>query len=846
MNFKLSAGFSPTLLFAFACRLFASEAGAQELPEAPKVEITIGGEPVSPRIEYAGGEGEHATHLVHLDFALKLQQAGKLDFAAGDRNTGSIALNMLDGAQRIVGVEVSQTFQVGQLKLVNPLASLSDEELRGLWGVKIDQWSDEIARKLNEIDFELACVTVGSDAAIAPDRAVPPLPADVRVLRLESNSNRGRFNNFAALRNLKQLTSLAVKTIGGTFDCRALSESTQLETLDLTGNRLQNADALASLTELKVLKLTYCRGLTDVTFAKAMHDLVDLEVDNTQVEDLSPLDGLESLRTINANATPVRKLPKSLPAIRELTILSTRMSDADVAAFKERHPQRLVRHRWEKSLQEALRTATRLRVRSGGTCHRNIENEETLFETEGREEIKQLLAGIDVEEDGARHCQCCGDPSFEFYDGERLIATLGFHHGHSLRWVNVWPADAMLSQTSSEFLIDWLAKRDVKGPLEAVRAAEESGRAALRRFEQARAGMSPTLADSFQQGPEKFAAQLSKELPDKAAQVQVLLKIFGASNDSWSMLGPIEQFADKQLRTYDENVLAKAAEAALQGDDRQTRRGAARLWRLWRSPLEQWKPANAAELHRIVILVQQEARYYPLRMDAADSLRRWRKELSNEEFDARLAAALCDPAPQVRRKAMLVAGETKHEASIDLLMNVLQGGAVETQPLPEVPEAESIDVPEGFGDVAEGCSDQEVAALALGYMEHSAARPLIEAMAPAPMRDIALALMGDGERLKPEHFAAQARNQELQLAAVEVVVRSKGRHGLKLALDYRQAQAWWEEEHVAERLSQMLRDQEAPGSDMLADCKTLETLKEWYEQNGDAYFKRFESAATDE
>jgi hypothetical protein len=62
------------------------------------------------------------------------------------------------------------------------------------------------------------------------------------------------------------------------------------------------------------------------------------------------------------------------------------------------------------------------------------------------------------------HCMCCGEPSIEFYRGERLVLTLGFHHGQSLRWVGGWPGDGALITDSARFLVKWLADHEVEGP----------------------------------------------------------------------------------------------------------------------------------------------------------------------------------------------------------------------------------------------------------------------------------------------------------------------------------------------------------------------------------------------
>jgi len=603
---------------------------------------------------------------------------------------------------------------------------------------------------------------------------------------------------------------------------------------------LRKPGALATHSALQVLDLKYCDGASDLSFVRSLSALEELDVSRTKMADLSPLSGLPRLRTIAANLSPVRRLPTALTNLQELAILSSKVREADVKAFQDAHPQCHVKHGWADALLAALGSADRLQVRSGGTCHRNEAQEQTLFETADPAQIRSLRASIEVvDERSGFHCMCCGDPSLEFYRGDKLVATHGFHHGRGLRWIEGWPGDAALASKSAPALVDWLAARNVRGPSEQRAAEIELAQAGARKLTQAMTGMSPPLAEAFAAGPARFQAALARAIPDKKNQAAVWLRVLGMSNGSWSELDGIEQAAEDALKNFDAATLVSAASAALVGEDRQFRRGAARLWMSWQSSLENWKPSNVAELHRVVLQVQQQAYYYPLRMQALSYLAAWKEELPAEEVDRRLSAGLHDAAPQVRREAMLVAGRMKHTESIPLLVKVIEGEAIPTHPLADVSAWERSEVPEGFGDVAEGCSDKEVAALALGIMGDKVSKDLIERIAPpTAMTDVAVALLGEGQRLKPEHFRTAENNQELQLAAVEAVVRSKGRFGLKIAIDYQQATHWWEEESVAERLSRMLVAENAPGSRQLVGCKSLAELRRWFDRYGAEYLAR--------
>ena len=133
------------------------------------------------------------------------------------------------------------------------------------------------------------------------------------------------------------------------------------------------------------------------------------------------------------------------------------------------------RHGWTESLQQAVQGTTRLRIRSGGTCHRVIEHEETLAEVTDATEINRFIDGIVIDERrSGGSCMCCGNPTFEFYAGDRLLAMVGYHHGERLRWANgKWTGDGELTSASRSFLIAWLSQHRVDGPRREVEAKQE-------------------------------------------------------------------------------------------------------------------------------------------------------------------------------------------------------------------------------------------------------------------------------------------------------------------------------------------------------------------------------------
>jgi hypothetical protein len=122
----------------------------------------------------------------------------------------------------------------------------------------------------------------------------------------------------------------------------------------------------------------------------------------------------------------------------------------------------------EAQLEKALQGVNRIRVRSGGTCHRQIEQERTLIEESEASKVADICRSIRIDEWGSGgcwggfHCMCCGNPSIEFYRDDDLILTLGFHHGRSVRWAGGWKWDGLLTRESATKLTSWLAEHGVQ------------------------------------------------------------------------------------------------------------------------------------------------------------------------------------------------------------------------------------------------------------------------------------------------------------------------------------------------------------------------------------------------
>ena len=349
-------------------------------------------------------------------------------------------------------------------------------------------------------------------------------------------------------------------------------------------------------------------------------------------------------------------------------------------------------------MRQVLEGATRLRVRTGGTCCRSEAEERTIFEEKNPDEIKRLVENLQVDEQKSGfHCMCCGDPTLEFYKGDSLIAMIGFHHGRSLRWPGGWPADALMKAGFAEVLINWLDARGAGGPRRETDAAAQRDRASKRKFDRATSTFSDDCARAFTTGKEEFLEVLKKEFPKTEDQLLAVLRVFGANNSSWSILDWIDQRAEVFLKGATAEQLEVAVEKALSGDDRQTRRGAARVCAASFLPLKNWNPRNK-QLYKAALAVMQEARDSSVRKDAIESLREWAPRMDPAEVAKVLGRSLVDPDPIVREKAIVFAGEERVNAVLPHLLNVMDHKKIDIVPLEKATPSELEDTEELFSD----------------------------------------------------------------------------------------------------------------------------------------------------
>jgi hypothetical protein len=763
-----------------------------------------------------------------------------------------VLLELPDGGTRLVGVRVAHAHIDDDYVLVDGMAALSEDQVRALWGLSAETWTPSCAQKAKWLDESRVAISVGQSVTRGT-QDLPDLPKGLRYLHATRLLGWG---NVSALRELVFLDA----NPEGTLDVRLLQTLTKLRTLRLSSDRLEHVEALAQLTALETLDLGYSAAVTDVGFAAQLTRMHSIDLAHTPVQDLSPLSRLDLLNAVDARGTVVTRLPDGpLPTLREFNLMGAPVSEEAVNAFRRAHPSAHVQHDWNQAFREAIAGTNRLRISYDPRFFPTESATSKPYETSDPVEIAELTALLTVDEQASNGvCGCICGPDFQFRRDEALLATASFACGSSIKWAE-WPEDGALPSEKIAILINWLARRGVTGPRDEAQADKARADVYDRKRARATSGMSARLREAFEQDarivgqtaamPKQplFPGALARELPVAADRIRLLLRIYGADNDWRGGLGPEDQIAEHLLARYPLPQLAPICETALLGNDRQVRRGAARLWHSSRSSLKRWRPVEPLKLRSAQLTVMQESRTPADRQDALSLLRVYWKEMPAPEREQRLQAGLRDPGEAVRRRAMIVAGQVGEASAEELLLRVLKGEPVEMMALPLVPAEEEEDPGRYEEPIASDEPAAEVAALALGYMRSRPALPLVEERSAASSSStwrVARALQDERcDLLTPDDFQAKARgyDQAVQLAALEAVVRCRGRHGMDFALAERKSSAWWEGDAIVSELKRMLLAARAPGSEALRTVKTLPQLRGWYHVYGQKYLRRFGS-----
>lgn len=309
---------------------------------SPKV-LSLSGDSDSPQSGDVIGIVFPGSRVYGLLF-LTLGEEKACHFVTIPEKPGCLFLKPHRGRPRVVGVVIDEQHS----HVAGPLTKLPPSEINGLWGIRFNWPTEDVAESLKHINADCVCITLAEPACSILERegVFSTLPATLRYLVVEDFPRPP-----SLLAKLDQLVLLALQ-VGPKeeFDLRLVSRNKRLRYADLqvSGGALVGTDEWAKLTGLRVLDLSGCEQVHDIEFVRGMSQLRVLGLGRTGVSDLSPLDQSNSIRELDVRATSVRRLPAGeLPALRRLNVVASQVEDETLERFRQEHPQCVIDSGWK-------------------------------------------------------------------------------------------------------------------------------------------------------------------------------------------------------------------------------------------------------------------------------------------------------------------------------------------------------------------------------------------------------------------------------------------------------------------------------------------------------------------
>ena len=79
------------------------------------------------------------------------------------------------------------------------------------------------------------------------------------------------------------------------------------------------------------------------------------------------------------------------------------------------------------------------------------------FELKDKDAIQTLVSSLSFKKESPGYCACMGDYLITFFNGDKKLASLTYHHGTSLRWKN-WDGDSDFTPESQKAWRTWFKK----------------------------------------------------------------------------------------------------------------------------------------------------------------------------------------------------------------------------------------------------------------------------------------------------------------------------------------------------------------------------------------------------
>ena len=204
-------------------------------------------------------------------------------------------------------------------------------------------------------------------------------------------------------------------------------------------------------------------------------------------------------------------------------------------------------------------------IKNGGVHNEKAMSNDVALTLDRPQDVAKFREALTIDEEKIGfHCMCLGDYALELKSGDQIKATIGFHHGISIRCAQ-WSSDAELADGYR--LLNFLAEKGLTEPLAA--RIEDDRQAEFDRSQGAKwlENAPPCFTRYWEQmnGFESdylplLVADLNAEFPDRDERLQKLLQAFGRSDSFWTGFPTYESVPAEILKTYEFREIIEAYE----------------------------------------------------------------------------------------------------------------------------------------------------------------------------------------------------------------------------------------------------------------------------------------------
>lgn len=179
------------------------------------------------------------------------------------------------------------------------------------------------------------------------------------------------------------------------------------------------------------------------------------------------------------------------------------------------------------------------------------------------DKIKKFSELLEIDENNTGfYCMCLGTYAIELYSQNQIEATIGFHHGVSIRY-HKWNGDAGLAKKDDllTFLSDLGFTKPLEDRLKEKRNMEADRIAARKWLDIAPKCFKKYWTQICSMDTNYFISlvkDLTIEIPDRQVQIITLLQTFGRTDSFWTAYPIYEELPNDILKTFDTEEIIKA------------------------------------------------------------------------------------------------------------------------------------------------------------------------------------------------------------------------------------------------------------------------------------------------